>query len=126
PVTLPSTAASCARFNAIIDVVVEGRDRREGECERVDDETLGHQVLSNHLLRRQEDHMQHDVDEVGLRLPAWLCSLVGGLFSAFVGVAVAAHRFPDSEFYAQFKFWAGALILLIVALGSLVITAALI
>jgi hypothetical protein len=46
-------------------------------------------------------------------------------WSAFVSIAVAAHNFPDSEFYADFKFWVGALILLTVALGSLAIAAAL-
>src|SRR5262245_44825325 len=88
PVSLASNSASCSKLNSLIDFCRRGPGSPRGECERGDDEALEHQVLSNHLLRRQEDHMQHDVDEVGLRLPAWLCSLVGGLFSAFVGVAV--------------------------------------
>jgi hypothetical protein len=46
-------------------------------------------------------------------------------WTAFASIAIAAHRFPDSEFYSDFKFLAGALILLIVALGSLAIAAAL-
>jgi len=46
-------------------------------------------------------------------------------WTVFVSIAVAAHSFPDSEFYAEFKFLAGALILSIAALGSLAIAAAL-
>jgi hypothetical protein len=46
-------------------------------------------------------------------------------WSTFVSIAIAAHSFPDSEFYSDFKLLAGSAILLIAVLGSLVIAAAL-